>query len=393
VIRPASSSPSSSRNSQRYRSPATGRAARAGVAERARERGIEVIVLSPGQDLAALASQAAAGGADALGMAGGDGSLAIVAAAAAAHGIPFVCVPAGTRNHFALDMGVDRRDVTGALGAFTDGVERRIDMAEVNGRTFLNNVSLGVYGDAVRSSAYRDAKARTLLETAAEVLGPSAQAPELRLLDDLGREYLHPAVVLVSNNPYALDRPLARGTRPTLGGGQLGIIVLDAPGDSPRAPGRAWNTPRLEVSAPRPVHAGIAGIELLVQARPALREALIRARSEISGLRDVARLIDSVAPGLYRRIRQAPYSNEGFGAALDDVRAATGRQVSASAAQYRPVACGFPEKPAGAAEGRPRRLDREPDCQHPPCGAQTVTPERPRAQARRLAAKPEGSRT
>jgi diacylglycerol kinase family enzyme len=46
-----------------------------------------------------------AAGADALGMARGDGSLAIVAAAAAAHGIPFVCVPAGTRNHFALDVG------------------------------------------------------------------------------------------------------------------------------------------------------------------------------------------------------------------------------------------------------------------------------------------------
>jgi Diacylglycerol kinase catalytic domain len=151
-----------------------GRAARAGVAEQAREQGIEVVLLSPGQDLAALARAAAAVGADALGMAGGDGSLAIVAATAAAHGIPFVCVPAGTRNHFALDVGVDRRDVTGALGAFTDGVERRIDVAEVNGRTFLNNVSLGVYGDAVRSPAYRDAKMRTLLETAAEVLGPSA---------------------------------------------------------------------------------------------------------------------------------------------------------------------------------------------------------------------------
>ena len=184
-------------------------------------------------------------------MAGGDGSLAVVAATAAAHGIPFVCVPACTRNHFALDVGVDRRDVTGALDAFTDGVERRIDVAEVNGRTFLNNVSLGVYGDAVRSPAYRDAKVRTLLETAAEVLGPSAEAPALRLLDDLGREHRHLALVLVSNNPYALDRPLARGTRPTLGGGQLGIIVLDAPGDSPGAPGRAWSTPRLEVECPR----------------------------------------------------------------------------------------------------------------------------------------------
>ena len=76
-------------------------------------------------------------------MAGGDGSLAVVAAVAAAHQIPFVCVPAGTRNHFALDVGVDRHDLTGALDAFTDGVERQIDAAEVNGRMFLNNVSLG----------------------------------------------------------------------------------------------------------------------------------------------------------------------------------------------------------------------------------------------------------
>jgi diacylglycerol kinase family enzyme len=257
-----------------------GRAARAGVAERARERGIEVVVLAPGQDLAALANQAAAGGAGALGMAGGDGSLAVVAATAAAHGIPFVCVPAGTRNHFALDVGVDRRDVTGALDAFTDGVERRIDVAEVNGRTFLNNVSLGVYGDAVRSPAYRDAKVRTLLETTAEVLGPSAEAPALRLLDDLGREYRHPSVVLVSNNPYALDRPLARGTRPTLGGGQLGIIVLDAPGDSPGAPGRAWSAPHLEVSAPGTVHAGVDGeaVDLSPPLRFAIRPSALRVR-------------------------------------------------------------------------------------------------------------------
>ncbi len=143
-----------------------------------------------------------------------------MAAVAAAHGIPFVCVPAGTRNHFALDVGVDRHDVIGALDAFTDGVERQIDMAEVNGRAFLNNASLGIYGDAVRSPAYRDAKVRTLLETAAEVMGPSAEAPALRLVDDLGREHRDLVVVLVPNNPYAFDRPLARGTRPTLGGGQ-----------------------------------------------------------------------------------------------------------------------------------------------------------------------------
>src|SRR5208282_1907755 len=189
-----------------------GKAAHARVAERAREKGIEAVILAAGQDLAALAREAVAAGADALGMAGGDGSLAVVAAVAAAHGIPFVCVPAGTRNHFALDVGVDRHDVIGGLDAFTDGVERQIDMAEVNGRAFLNNASSSIYGEAVRSPAYRDAKARTLLEIAAEVMGPSAEAPAMCLVDDLGREHHHLAVVLVSNNPYALDRPLVEGT-------------------------------------------------------------------------------------------------------------------------------------------------------------------------------------
>jgi diacylglycerol kinase family enzyme len=257
-----------------------GKAARARLAERARDTGIEAVVLAPGQDLAALAGEAAAAGADALGMAGGDGSLAVVAAVAAAHGIPFVCIPAGTRNHFALDVGVDRRDLTGALDAFTGGVERRIDTAEVNGRMFLNNVSLGIYGDAVRSPAYRDAKMRTLLETAAEVMGPGAEPPALALTDDLGRDHRRPAIVLVSNNPYALDRPLARGTRPALDSGQLGIVVLDAPGDSPHSPGRAWTAPQLEVNAPAPVHAGVDGeaVNLDPPLRFATRPASLRVR-------------------------------------------------------------------------------------------------------------------
>jgi diacylglycerol kinase family enzyme len=257
-----------------------GKAAHAHIAERARAKGIEAVILASGQNLDALAREAAAAGADALGMAGGDGSLAVVAAVAAAHGIPFVCVPAGTRNHFALDVGVDRHDMIGALDAFTDGVERQIDMAEVNGRAFVNNASLGIYGDAVRSPAYRDAKVRTLLETAAEVIGPSAQAPALYLVDDSGREHRDLVLVLVSNNPYALDRPLVRGTRPILGGGQLGIILVDAPGNSPHPLGRAWTAPRLEVSASGHVHAGVDGeaVELGPPLRFAIRPAALRVR-------------------------------------------------------------------------------------------------------------------
>jgi diacylglycerol kinase family enzyme len=256
-----------------------GKATRARLAERARERGIDVIVAGPGQTLARLVGEAVQRGADALGIAGGDGSLAVVAAAALAHGLPFVCVPAGTRNHFALDLGVDRHDLVGSLDAFTTGVERRIDVAEVNGRIFLNNVSLGIYGDAVRQPGYRDAKARTLLATAAQVLGPSAPAADLQLVDDRGRTYRSPAVALVSNNPYSLDPARAAGTRPTLDSGQLGILVLDTPSARQR-PGRAWTATRLEVSAPALLHAGVDGeaVDLTPPLAFVIRPAALRVR-------------------------------------------------------------------------------------------------------------------
>ena len=236
-----------------------GRAVRAGLVARARERGVETVVLERGMRLADLAAEAVARGADALAMAGGDGSLGVVAGVARAHGLPFVCVPAGTRNHFALDLGLDRHDPLKALGAFTDGVERRVDVAEVNGRMFLNNVSLGIYGDAVRQAGYRDAKLRTLLETARARIGPGAPAHGLHVADDLGRDHADPDVVLVSNNPYALQPPAVPGTRPALDGGRLGIIVLDPPRVPPRPLGHAWSAVRVEVLGPGTVAAGIDG--------------------------------------------------------------------------------------------------------------------------------------
>jgi diacylglycerol kinase family enzyme len=257
-----------------------GKATKVGLAERARERGVDVVALTAEQSLARLVGTAVARGADALGVAGGDGSLATVAAIALTHQLPFVCIPAGTRNHFALDVGVDREDLLGALDAFSDGMERRIDVAEVNARMFLNNVSLGIYGDAVRRPGYRDAKLRTLLETAEAVLGPSARTPALRLVDDVGREHTDPAVVLVSNNPYALSRPLVRGTRPTLAGGSLGILVLDRPRIAHHERGRAWSAGRLEVGSEGPVHAGIDGeaVELTPPLRFTTRPLALRVR-------------------------------------------------------------------------------------------------------------------
>jgi diacylglycerol kinase family enzyme len=257
-----------------------GKASRAGLADRAHERGIEVVVLTAGQDLASLVREAVSSGADALGVAGGDGSLAIVASFASAEGLPFVCVPAGTRNHFAMDVGVDRHDLVGALDALTTGVERRIDVADVNSRVFLNNVSLGIYGDAVRQPAYRRAKVRTLLEATRDVIGPSASVPPLHLVDDLGREHSHPVVVIVSNNPYALEGHPVHGSRPALDTGRLGIVVLDPPrsGHPPR--GREWTVPSLEVDAAEPIHAGIDGeaVDLTPPLRFVIRPRALRVR-------------------------------------------------------------------------------------------------------------------
>ena len=96
--------------------------------------------------------------ADVLGMAGGDGSLAAVADVALEQEVPFVCIPFGTRNHFARDLGLDRDDPIGALAAF-DGEERRIDVGRVGERLFLNNVSLGLYARLVHRREHHRAAA------------------------------------------------------------------------------------------------------------------------------------------------------------------------------------------------------------------------------------------
>ena len=254
-----------------------GKAERFALADEARARGVEPLVLEASGDLQALARRAIARGADVLGMAGGDGSMAVVAALAAEHGLPFVCVPAGTRNHFALDLGVDRRDPIGALDAFTHGVEQRVDLADVNGRAFVNNVSLGLYGLAVQRDAYRAAKLRTLLGVLPDVIGPTAPPTPVRLTDDVGHTRTDAGIVLVSNNPYAHDRVLGGGTRPRLDSGQLGIVVVDRPGG--HGP-RAWSSAAFEVAAASAIGASADGeaVTLEPPIRFAIRPAALRVR-------------------------------------------------------------------------------------------------------------------
>jgi diacylglycerol kinase family enzyme len=263
-----------------------GKAERFSVADEARERGIEPIEFGPPWDLEGLVREAVAGGADALAMAGGDGSQAVVAAIAAELDLPYACVPAGTRNHFALDLGVDRDDVVGALDAFVDGGERRVDLAEVNGRVFVNNVSLGLYADAVQRTGYRDAKMRTLLDTVPDVLGPGGTGLDLQWMGPGGHEHHSGAAVLVSNNRYRLGHAVGSGTRPRIDDGLLGITVVSAPtgrgarGRRPQEPWREWTAPAFEVDSDHPVPAGIDGeaVKLEPPLRFHIRPGVLRVR-------------------------------------------------------------------------------------------------------------------
>jgi diacylglycerol kinase family enzyme len=260
-----------------------GKAERFHLADEARRRGIEPIELKRGDDLEQLVRAAVKDGADGLAMAGGDGSQAIVAMIAAELGLPYACIPAGTRNHFALDLGVDRDDVVGALDAFVNGGERRVDLAEVNGRVFVNNVSLGLYADAVQQPGYREAKLHTLLETVPDVIGPDAKPPDLHWDTPSGQQSA--VAILISNNAYRLGRVLGSGTRPRLDRAVLGVTVLapeSAAGGAvrPKLGMEQWITPTFEIASGSSVAAGIDGEAMRLDAplRFRIRAGALRVR-------------------------------------------------------------------------------------------------------------------
>ncbi|HJQ48878.1 MAG TPA: diacylglycerol kinase family protein [Amycolatopsis sp.] len=213
-----------------------GKVAKFDLEEKARRAGVTPVLLRRGDDLRALAEKAIADGADVLGMAGGDGSQAVVADVASRRGVAFVCVPAGTRNHFALDLGLDRENVAAALDAYgPDAVEWRIDLGMLGDRVFVNNASLGVYATVVQSAGYRDAKVATMAQQLPDLLGPDAERPDLRFVGPDGKPAPTADVVLVSNGAYRLDHLAGFGTRERMDAGVLGLVTLtvDRAGDMP----------------------------------------------------------------------------------------------------------------------------------------------------------------
>ncbi|KOG33009.1 MULTISPECIES: diacylglycerol/lipid kinase family protein [Streptomyces] len=208
-----------------------GKVGRFRLVDRAEALGARVTVLDPDApaDVAALAREAAAGGADLLGVAGGDGTQALVAAVAAEYDLPFLVISAGTRNHFAMDLGLDRSDPARCLGALTDGEELRIDLGDVAGRPFVNTVSFGVYADVVQRPEYRDDKAGTALALMPDLLvGDGVQRVDARVD---GTELSAQQALLISNNVYESSDEFGSGARrPSLDGGELGVLAIRVEG-------------------------------------------------------------------------------------------------------------------------------------------------------------------
>ena len=197
-----------------------------GLQRKAEALGAEVFLLSGPEpvDVAEVARSAIARGADLLGVAGGDGTQALVAGIAAEHGVPFMVITAGTRNHFALDLGLDRDNPSACLGALTDAVELRVDLGLIGGRTFVNNASFGAYAEVVEAPAYRSDKLGTTLELLPDLLH-GHRGPRLTAHVD-GTQISAPQALLVANNPYGTGDIAGLGRRARLDRGVLGVVAV-----------------------------------------------------------------------------------------------------------------------------------------------------------------------
>jgi diacylglycerol kinase family enzyme len=250
-----------------------GKVVQFGLFEEARRRGVEAILFEGG-DLSELAQAAVRGGADCLGMAGGDGSQALVAEVAARNGLPFVCIPAGTRNHLALDLGIDRADPRKAFEAFTKGFVTRIDYGLVGGKVFLNNVALGAYAHIVHEESYRDAKFVTTTALLPDLLAVEGTQADLHFPGPDDQPHEPVDVLMVSNNPYNFRSVTGFGERPRLDTGSLGVAVLSvesgmsmaaivalaATGNPHLHSGfKQWTTDRFRVTSSTRIRAGVDG--------------------------------------------------------------------------------------------------------------------------------------
>jgi diacylglycerol kinase family enzyme len=240
----------------------SGKAAKVGLLASAERLGIETVVRQKGEKLRKLAKTAVDNGCDHLIISGGDGSLARIAKVAIEREVPFSCVPCGTRNHFAMDLGLDRNDPTKALDAAFGGVEFKVDVGRIGGKLFLNNVSFGIYATAIAETGYREHKTESMAKAVGQDVDDrdsqfTVEDPDGVVHDDIG-------VLMASNNPYRFVGAPDFAGRSRLDTGTLGVILADRVEgehvDLEHGQVKRWDAPTLTVdSTDKKIPVGIDG--------------------------------------------------------------------------------------------------------------------------------------
>ena len=179
-----------------------------------------------GEELLDHAKRAAESDAETVVAGGGDGTISAVAAAIAGTGKKFGVLPFGTLNHFAKDLGIPF-ELEAAVKVIADGHAIDVDVAEVNGRVFINNSSLGLYPDMVRGRELRQrlgfGKWHSLARSAVVVF-KRYPLVGVRLKAD-GKEIVTKTpFIFIGNNEYQIES-FDIGKRSRLDAGHLSVYM------------------------------------------------------------------------------------------------------------------------------------------------------------------------
>jgi diacylglycerol kinase family enzyme len=192
----------------------------------------DIRLVRPDEIFESFRAAASAEGLDAVVAGGGDGTLSCAAGHLAGTGRPLGVIPLGTLNHFARDAGIPA-GIDEAVATIAGRNVRAVDVAEVNGRVFINNSAVGLYPQLVRA---REAQRQRLGRSKRlAMLNASLRAlrhfKRQRLTIDLGglRAPLLTPLLFVGNNVYETSL-LALGRRTRIDGGELCIYAPEVRG-------------------------------------------------------------------------------------------------------------------------------------------------------------------
>jgi diacylglycerol kinase family enzyme len=215
-----------------------GAAATAPLAEAFRAAGLDADIRpTDASAIAREAAEAIARGSTLIVAAGGDGTVSAAASAVAGSGAALGIIPLGTLNHFAKDVGIPL-DVEKAVQVIAAGRTMEADVGEVNGRSFINNASVGMYASLVseRAAMQRIGRGKWIAHGMA-ALRVWRRYRGLRVLLDVDgtRRTARTPFVFVGNNEYQLSG-FELGGRKVLAGGRLHVCM--APGMTRAGVGR-----------------------------------------------------------------------------------------------------------------------------------------------------------